>query len=360
MSLSTLTLINADNEWSTLRSIIVGRAKNSCFPSEPTNMIAATMPEQHQHEFRANHPFPPEIVRKAEEELDAFASLLKERGVQVHRPEHVDWHEIGGYTGAMPRDGLMTVGNTIIEAPFAWQCRRFEIELAYGRLLAKLSSNVNSRIVRAPKRPHPDTIYNTKTTETNGHHKWPINNSRPAFDAADFLRFGKTLVGQLSNVTNQAGVQYLRSVVPQGYSVEILEVDDPHAMHIDATILPLREGFLVYNPERVSAGELHRHDVFENWDLQPYPFKPKLPDAPLFYMTSPWLVLNILSLDEKRVVVEENDKDFARWLEERGMEVIRCPFRHVNSIGGSFHCATVDLVREAQGTSESPNRVVPR
>ena len=48
------------------------------------------------------------------------------------------------------------------------------------------------------------------------------------------------------------GVEYLQTVISQGYTVEILEVDNPHAMHIDATILPLKPGLLIYNPERVS------------------------------------------------------------------------------------------------------------
>ena len=47
----------------------------------------------------------------------------------------------------------------------------------------------------------------------------------------------------------------------------------------------------------------------------------------------------------ERVVVEAGDERTAGWYEELGMESIRCPFQHVNSIGGSMHCATVDLVR---------------
>jgi glycine amidinotransferase len=55
-------------------------------------------------------------------------------------------------------------------------------------------------------------------------------------------------------------------------------------------------------------------------------------------------MLNALSLDEKRVLVEANDTEFAAWLRTQGMEPIMVPFAHVNNIGGSFHCATVDLV----------------
>ena len=46
------------------------------------------------------------------------------------------------------------------------------------------------------------------------------------------------------------------------------------------------------------------------------------------------------------MLVERQDEECARWIESLGMIAILCPLRHVNSIGGSFHCATVDLVRE--------------
>lgn len=56
-----------------------------------------------------------------------FAALLEARGIRVYRPREVDWAKAGGYTVAMPRDALMAVGNTLVEAPFAWQYRRREV-----------------------------------------------------------------------------------------------------------------------------------------------------------------------------------------------------------------------------------------
>ncbi|KAI4118476.1 MAG: hypothetical protein LQ338_007401, partial [Usnochroma carphineum] len=328
-------MASADNEWSPLKSVILGRAENSCFPNEPVHMIEATMPSQHFSHFRPNQPFPADIVGKAVAELDHFAAILKREGVEVHRPKAVDWHQVGGYTGAMPRDGLLTVGNHVIEACFAWQCRRKEVELAFGDILSELEKDSNVVLVRAPKPPQPDTLYNDHINGfTDCRQQWAINNTRPAFDAADFMRFGKVLIGQLSNVTNEKGVQYLQRAVPKGYSVEILEVDDPHAMHIDATILPLRPGLLVYNPGRVTEAALRKHDVLRDWELHPYPFAVQdRDDPPPLFMTSPWLVLNVLSIDEERVVLEQNDTEFADWLRKRGFKPILCPFRHVNSIG---------------------------
>ena len=144
-----------------------------------------------------------------------------------------------------------------------------------------------------------------------------------------------------------AGVDYIRSIIePEGYSVALLDTNDPHAMHIDATILTLRQGLLVFNPERVTESALRRLPLFADWELIPYPHQPKPRSEPPLYMTSAWLVMNVLSLDEKTLVIEAGDTEFKTFVEGLGFEAIPCEFKHVNSIGGSFHCATVDLVRD--------------
>jgi glycine amidinotransferase len=314
------------------------------------------MPSQHQAKFKPSNPFPVEILARAQEELDQFANLLTGMGIRVYRPDQVDWLEVGGYTGAMPRDGLMTVGNTIIESPYAWRCRRHEIQLAYSSILNQLSRRSDLlTICRAPRILGRDTLCDDErgfaTTITNGDDRyWAINDSRPAFDTADFMRFGKTIVGQMSHVTNRKGVRLLQALLPDGYTVEIVNTTDASSMHIDCTILPLRKGLMVYHPLRISEEELRRHKIFWDWELHAYPFPPRAnkDSDPPMYMCSSWLMLNALSLDEKRIVVEASQTQFASWLEQNfGMEPTMLPFKHVNSIGGSFHCATVDLVRSS-------------
>lgn len=247
----------------------------------------------------------------------------------------------------MPRDGLISVGNTLIEACFAWACRSSEIELAYGNILKELArEDPQARIVRRPESSFADSLLDEGKKTPTDENLWIINNSRPAFDAADFMRFGKVILGQYSHVTNQAGVDYIQENLSAGYRIEMLTVNDPNAMHIDATILPLRDGLLVYNPKKVTEESLRAHHVLADWKLVPYPFVPvEAEDGPPLYMTSPWLALNALVLDGKRVIVEASDERTANFYEQLGMTCIRCPFKHVNSIGGSFHCATVDLVR---------------
>ena len=315
-------------------------------------MIEATMVKRFVYEFQANRSFPEVILQKAQQELDNFASALESHGVRVYRPKEVDWLAAGGYTGAMPRDALMSVGNTLIESAFPWQCRRNEVRLAYVDVISELSAD-GVTICRAPRIVGNDTIYDgaQNAVPTDKKRAWAINNTRPAFDTADFMRFGKTIIGQISNVTNQRGIDYVRAVLPHGYTLEVLQTHEGRTTrHLDSTILPLRRGLLLYTAERVTEESLRRHEVFRDWQLVAYPFEVvdrATDDAPS-YMCSKWLVLNALSLDEKRIFVEEQNVEFANWLrDEFDMEPILMPFKHVNSIGGSFHCATTDLVRQA-------------
>lgn len=344
--IETAPTIAADNEWSTLRAVVVGRGEHACFPNEPANMIRATMPTDFQSEFKHLNPFPAHIVKAATQELDDFAKALGERGIRVYRPRLIDWRVQQGYTGAMVRDGLLSIGNTLIEAPFAWGCRRDEINLALGDFLNEMEQNGSNKIVRAPKNSKSGAIY--RETHWDEHsNNWAINNTRPAFDAADFMRFGKLILGQLSNVTNMKGVEYLQAAVPAGYEVELLEVNDPGAMHIDATILPLRDGLLIYNPLRTTKAAIRKHKALGDWECQACPMpRARQEGEPPLFMTSNWLMMNILSIDAKTAVVEESDDEFAEWLGSLGIETIKLPFKNVHSIGGSFHCATVDLVRD--------------
>jgi len=337
-------MASSSSEWSKLRSVIVGRAKGSIFPYQSERVARAIVPEEFLHEFKPHNPFPEYILQAADRELDQLVSILEKEGIKVQRARDVDWNKIGGYTGAMARDGIMVVGNHVIEAPYSWSCRRQEIELAFGHILADLEKDPRVRVFRAEFPEGRDTIYDDDAEGSES--PYVINNSRPAFDTADFVRVGNTIVGQLSHVTNPAGIDYLRERLPEGYNVQIIEVNDPAAMHIDATLLALRKGLLLYHPKKCTYESLSSYDVFKGWEILPFPIMPKSRTEPPYFMTTPWLIMNVLSIGSGKVIIEEKDTEFGEWLKARGVEPIYCPFQHVHSIGGSFHCATVDLIRD--------------
>jgi N-dimethylarginine dimethylaminohydrolase len=59
----------------------------------------------------------------------------------------------------------------------------------------------------------------------------------------------------------------------------------------------------------------------------------------------PWTSINVLMLDEKRVVVDRSQVSLIRSLKVWGFEPMPIPFSSYLPFGGSFHCATLDIRR---------------
>jgi glycine amidinotransferase len=116
-------------------------------------------------------------------------------------------------------------------------------------------------------------------------------------------------------------------------------------MHIDTTIVPLCPGKLLINPTWVNQGNLPK--IFKDWEIIEAPAPVVTNDSALFF-SSDWLTVNFISLDDKTVIVEENEIPLIKLLEQKGFEVITIPFRNFYQFGGSTHCATTDIRRRGE------------
>jgi len=336
-------VVNSYTEWDPLEEVVVGRLNGGVFPTWQASM-AATMPESSWALFqeRGGSPLPEAEVQAAEEELDALAATLRAEGVTVVRPDAVDhtspfatasWQSTGGLYSAMPRDCLTVIGDVIVEAPMSWRCRYHESESF--RSLIKQYFRGGAAWLPAPRPQLSDELFSVPAE----HDGWAITEFEPVFDAADFMRFGRDIVVQRSHTTNNFGIDWLRRALGDEHRIHCLEVNDPHAMHIDATICPLAPGVLLVNPERYLPSSL-----FRDWEIIEAP-KPTLPaDWPMYFCSS-WVSMNLLSIDERTVVVERQEEPLIELLTERGFRCIPVDFRHVYSFGGSFHCVTLDVRR---------------
>jgi glycine amidinotransferase len=355
--------VSSHNEWDLLEEVIVGVVDGATFP--PYHIaIEAPLPHQQRQTFRENagRPFPAERIALAQQELEEFVNVLEAEGVRVRRPVPSDQlHEYGapGWTStglydAMPRDVLLVIGEEIIECPLAWRSRHYGT--AAFKPLLKEYFRQGAQWSSAPSPELKDELYDYKWTEPSDGEpaRFVITEFEPTFDAADFIRCGRDIIGQKSNVTNEFGIEWLRRHLGDTYRIHVFEFHDSHPMHIDATLVPLAPGKLLINPERVP--EVPK--IFRGWDVFHAP-QPVIPDEHTLYMTSKWINMNILSLDEKRIVVERQDEPMIAALKSWGFTPIPCNFRHFNSFGGSFHCATLDVRRRGKLESYMLDGVEP-
>ncbi|KAM4676378.1 glycine amidinotransferase, mitochondrial [Discoglossus pictus] len=351
------------NEWDPLEEVIVGRPENAYVPPFSVEVKANTY-EKHWsfYQKHGGHSFPPEHVKKAVGEIEEMCNILRLEGVTVQRPEVIDWSvkyktpdfESTGLYAAMPRDILLVVGNEIIEAPMAWRARFFEYR-AY-RSLIKDYFRRGAKWTTAPKPTMADELYDQEypiRTVEDRHKlaamgKFVTTEFEPCFDAADFMRAGRDIFAQRSQVTNYLGIEWMRRHLAPDYKVHIISFKDPNPMHIDATFNIIGPGLVLSNPDR----PCHQIDMFKRagWTVVTPP-TPLIPDDHPLWMSSKWLSMNVLMLDEKRVMVDANETSIQNMFEKLGISTIKVSIRHANSLGGGFHCWTCDIRR--RGTLQS-------
>jgi len=350
--------VNTHNEWDPLEEVIVGRLEGATVASNHIAVTAAIPDKTTQWlaKITGGWKYPGFLLKEAQRELEGFVALLENLGVTVRRPEPVDFSirfktpywTSKGFANACPRDSLLVIGDEIIEAPMAWRCRYFEVHSF--RPLLKEYFRRGARWSAAPKPELRDELYDRDyLPPADGEPiRYVINEFEPVFDAADFVRCGTDLFVTRSNVTNRSGIEWLRRHLGESYRIHEVGSRSRHPMHIDTTILPLAPGKLLVNPEYVDVNRLP--EVFKSWDIliapEPDPVKGNL--QRFVSMSSRWLSVNVLSIDEKRVIVEKDQVSLMQLLERHGFEPIPCSFASYAPFGGSFHCATLDIRRRGE------------
>jgi len=346
------------NEWDPLEEVIVGRLEGATVPTRHVT-FEGNLPPVPARLYRplAGRHYPRIVVQRAQRELDGFIRLLESEGIVVRRPDVVDfavpcstpsWTS-RGFCIASPRDGLIVIGDEIIEVPMAWRSRHFEMR-AYRTLLREYFA-LGARWTSAPRPRLLDSLYSGddfRPSPAGEPIRYIVNESELVFDAADFARCGRDLFVTRSNVTNQTGIEWLRRHLGDGFRIHEVETLCRQPMHIDTTFVPLAPGKVLINPEYADASRLP--SILRSWDVLVAPDPDPIPGFLNVHLSlvSKWISMNMLMLDERRVVVEASQKSMHRKLREWGFEPIPCPFMNYKLFGGGFHCATLDIRRRGE------------
>ena len=290
--------------------------------------------------------YSPGRIRAANRALNGLADLLRAEGVTVRRPSAFPfnkqfssptWSVQSGYSCCNPRDVFLVFGDTILECPMSSRERYFE-SLAYKPLL-KAYSAAGALWVSAPKPELSDEIYDAPDGAP-----FRISEYEPCFDAADFVRCGRDIIGQLSHVTNRSGVAWLERFLGDRYRIHLINSRDPQAFHIDTTFMPLAEGRALINPEFLDRDSLP--DALKSWELLAAPSPVPQPHAKRGFVSN-WISMNLLSIDPKRMLVDPRQTPLIEALTTWGFEPIPYDLADVYAFGGGFHCVTLDIRRRA-------------
>jgi N-dimethylarginine dimethylaminohydrolase len=333
--------VSSKNEYDTLKSCIVGDATGARFPKldeifdynkEITNWKETPLPEG---------DFPKHIIEETNEDLEILSNTLKTFGVEVYRPNDLDhshvvrtheWETDGMYKYC-PRDVLLVVDDLVIEAPMVYRSRQFEVS-AYWKIKVKAIRD-NARWISAPK---PRLLTQDSYVVDNN---IVLSEREPMFDAANILRHNDDILYLISNTGNKLGAKWLQNILGSNYRVHVLENLYSYA-HIDSTISILRDGLVMLNASRIKSNNCP--DFFAGWnkiyveDVVPQSFY-NYPYA------SKWIAMNVLSISPDTVIVDKTQINLIKLIESYGITVVPLELRHSRTLGGGFHCVTLDLLR---------------
>ena len=305
-------MIHSYNEWDPIREIIVGRADYANWPSDDPVFSKESEKTTWKESPVPGGPVPNWIIDEANEDLDLLANVLEQCGAIVHRPRALNYQERGGMYGYCPRDRLLVYGDTIVDPAMMYPCRDMEIEAL------------------------DDIIYRADTV-----HRMPRDEGM-ILDAANVLRLNESMLYLQSASGNQQAYKWLKAKFPN-VPIEVCEFYS--GVHIDSTIVPVREGLVVVNASRVNKDNLPQ--IFKNWEViwvdevvaqgfYQYPYASK------------WIALNMLVVDPTTIIVDKHQTELIKMLEEYNMLVLPLELRHSRTLGGGFHCVTLDIVRQTQ------------
>lgn len=319
------------NEWGQLRKVIVGIADHAKIPTDiDISLRCVNFADKTDDSQIVKGSYPQQVVDEANEDLEIFVDFLKGENVEVLRPDATDCN----YYNYCPRDSVFVHGDLTLATPMPIRARCGEWK-AFEKHLT------NPRSVPCY---HESSLYNTDCIGNKD--ILALTEFEPAFDAANVIRANEHVLYLVSNSGNKLGATLLQNALGDRAKVHLLQ-DVYSYMHIDSTVAFLREGLLLANPSRIKSKD-DLPEPFRSWDIIWCPEPVDIGHYPSWCNASTWINMNLFSVNTKLVALEKHQEPLRKALEAQGIECAMLPMRHQRTLGGGFHCVTLDTERDVE------------
>ncbi|MEU1885868.1 glycine amidinotransferase [Micromonospora sp. WMMD987] len=371
--------LNSYDDFSPLKEVVLGSATNyleriddlsfDMFVSD--NLTGAkgyypSITDWYDGASRASRNEPHRLATKKRflgeliEDVEGIAAILESLGVRVLRPMPLDPRPADVATPAWSapvtpplnvRDNTLILGDEIIETPPTLRARYFETQFLKPIFMRYFAEG--ARWTTMPRPMMTDASFDPENVANAAPNiEVPVDPRPSAYDVgpeimidgANCLRLGRDLIVNISNANHALAYDWLERHLAGRFRVH--RMHKLTQSHIDSVVIPLRPGTLLIRSERVLDFLPER---LRTWDLIVSPV-PDVSDYPQYdnddpIPASPYIDLNLLSIDENTVLVNDACKTLIRTLEDHGFTVVPAQHRHRRLFGGGFHCFTLDTVR---------------
>lgn len=341
--------VNSFTEWGRLEEVILGSHYRTQIGNFDTSM--ELLFHDNFARLKRKHPTKSyticsQLVEEREEDTAEVAALLVSLGITVRRPEPVTdvKHFTTPYWSAVtkacdnPRDQVLIVGDRIIETSCLLRNRYFENDLLKPVLYDYFRRG--ARWICAPRPMMTEESFDRCYVEDRPSVSSPTHEIM--FDAAQCLRFGRDIVMNVSTENHELGFQWLRRELEGEFRLHKVSLVDNH---LDGAMMPIRLGtLLVYDKmrgrEHLLPKPLQKWNRLHILDED----RARYSEEELL-LASTHTAVNVLPLDEERLLINEFATETIRLLEKTGFTPIPVRFRHSRIFAGGLHCVTLDVRR---------------
>jgi len=313
----------AHHEWGKLREVVIGLSPAEDFVVFHEESMRWQQPEEtefsRRNAGRRLIELDPEGAHRIEKQADALAERVAREGVTVHRPERLRGVERtflapnGEGAQLFPRDGMIVIGEHVIDASLRLLCRqreRYGLRPLIHRMVAERGARWSSVPLGSPGC-------------VDG----------PFLEGGDTLLNGyEVYVGMSGCASDMAGIDWLQALLGPRYRVIPVALRS-NVLHLDCALGLVKPGLLVWCPEKLIDG-LPR--TLRDWEA-----------ITVSRDEANKLATNGLVLEEGRMIVDADNARVIDELRKRKIDVIPLPFDGPIRTGGGLRCAHHPLWRES-------------
>ena len=352
-------MIKSNNGYDKLKSVVVGRELE--LPKRIADITFKIFYKENLgesiYDYYEDYTIDSKILDERIEDLDNLAKTLEDLDIKVYRPEIVNKvnkiktpnFETELSSASNVRDLTFVYQNKIIETPILIRNRYFE-NINMNKIFYSAWSP--ERGEQWIKSPHQWLLEDTMDLEDWNNKKDfenPPKFYEMAIDAAQFMRINENeCFVNISTHSAYKGFLWIKSLFPSVTFYPLYQLIDNH---IDGAFVILNEGTFLVNPKYSNLRD-YLPEKFKNWnfifsgDVNSNLTKIKHQNYAKQLASTAGMDMNVLSIDPKTVIVNEDAKDTINALKKNNFNVIPIQFRHSELFGGSLHCSTLDLWRE--------------
>lgn len=300
--------VKVDNEYSTLKSVILGLAEDM---GDPPKVFDVYDPRSLYH--IKNNSYPNEVDVK--KDVESFYKILIKHNIHVLRPSNIkDCNQV------FARDLGFAISNIFFQSNIV---PNREEELVG---VSDIINTLDAGVVKLPDYMH------IEGGDVVAHNEKLFIGTYSGEDYSELI----------TARTNQESISYLEKMIP---NKEIMSIDIKksntdvfeNVLHLDCCFQPIGKSKAIICPDSF----VNKNDVDY---LISYFGENNIYTA--YGQEAYMLISNLLVLSPEVIVSDKRFTKLNTWLEENGFLVEKISYENVSKMSGLFRCSTLPLLRE--------------